>query len=209
VEEHKEEENFISYEALGNILCDFTVNEFDDSETPLLITPIMTTLFQQLERSIQRNRMYESLLQGPSIVGKSTTLLYIGHMAILKGYMVFPIQARDFVNQAEPMSSLIRKFLLNWIDAECETKLKEITPRIYRRHATLWDILDQNFEDEKVVVTTFRKIVEELQMCATKPMVFLIDQCNAFHANPQTIKLYSDCEDAEITPRQNPVGAMF
>jgi hypothetical protein len=130
-------------------------------------------------------------------------------MAILKGYMVFPIQARDFVNQAEPMSSLIRKFLLNWIDAECETKLKEITPRIYRRHATLWDILDQNFEDEKVVVTTFLKIVEELQMCATKPVVFLIDQCNAFHANPQTIKLYSDCEDAEITPRQNPVGAMF
>jgi flagellar biosynthesis GTPase FlhF len=117
VEEHEEEENFISYDAMENILRDFTVEEFDHGKTPILVTPIMTTLFQELEDSIHRNRKYKSLLQGPSGVGKTTTLLYIGHMARTKGYVVFPIQARDFVNQAEPMSDLIRQFLLDWIDA--------------------------------------------------------------------------------------------
>jgi Mitochondrial ribosomal death-associated protein 3 len=206
-EQHQE--NFISFEAMKNILCDFTVEEFDHRETPLLVTPHMTTLFHKVEESVQRNRKYKSLLQGPSGVGKTTTLLYIGHMARAKGYVVFPIQARDFVNETQPLSGLISDFLLNWIDAEGETKLKEIKPRIYQQHETLWDLLNHNHQDEKVVMDTFYQLVRELKLCATKPVVFLVDQCNSFHTNPQSIKLYSDSEIKEVTPKENPVGAMF
>jgi hypothetical protein len=59
VEETKEREDFISYMGMENILRDFTVKEFDHGKTPLLVTPIMTTLFGELEDSIQRKRMYE------------------------------------------------------------------------------------------------------------------------------------------------------
>ncbi len=44
-EEHKEDENVVSYDAMGNILCDFTAEEFEQVKMPLLVTPIMTTLF--------------------------------------------------------------------------------------------------------------------------------------------------------------------
>jgi hypothetical protein len=54
-EEHKEDENVVWYDAMGNILCDFTAEEFDHVKMPLLVTPIMTTLFQKLECSIQRS----------------------------------------------------------------------------------------------------------------------------------------------------------
>jgi hypothetical protein len=33
---------------------------------------------------------------------------------------------------------------------------------------------------------------EGIELYESTPVVSLIDQCNAFHANPQTIKLYSD-----------------
>jgi hypothetical protein len=35
------------------------------------------------------------------------------------------------------------------------------------------------------------------------------DQCNAFHANPPTIKLYSDSVKVLVTSGENSVGAMF
>jgi hypothetical protein len=37
------------YDTMGNILCEFSVEKFHHSEAPLLITPIMTTLFQKLQ----------------------------------------------------------------------------------------------------------------------------------------------------------------
>ena len=104
--------------------------------------------------------------------------------------MVFPIQACFFVNQAEPISSLIRRFLLKWRNAEGETNLNEITNCIYWQYETLWDLLNQHFQDEKVVVDTFCEHVEELQVCKIKPVIFLIDQCNVFNSNSQTIKFY-------------------
>ena len=210
VEETKERENFISYEGMENILCDFTVEEFAHVETSLLVTPIMTTLFQKLEGSIQRNQKYKSLLQGPSGVGKTTTLLYIGHMARLKGYVVFPIQARDFVNHAKSMSMLIKEFLKRWIRVVGENIMKEIFGD--DDFALIKKIVSTRFlkhEEEKQIIEIFQVLVSELQSYEAKPVVFLIDQCNAFHANPQRIKLYSDTEDVEISPRQNPVGAMF
>jgi flagellar biosynthesis GTPase FlhF len=125
VEEHKEGENFISYEQMGNILCDFTVKEFMRAKTSLLITQKMRTLYEELHAAIEHEEGHTSLLQGPSGVGKTTTLLYIGHMARAKGYLVFPIQARDFVHQAESMSVLIQKFLRKWFRAVGQDIVKE------------------------------------------------------------------------------------
>jgi hypothetical protein len=174
-----------------------------------MITQTMETHWEELRASIEHEEGHTSLLQGPSGVGKTTTMLYIGHMARTKGYVVFPIQARDFVNQSEPMTMLIRQFLFNWRAVEGETKLKQIIPCIHVQYATLWDLLNQNFGNDKLVVDTFRQVVEELRLCTTKPVVFLIDQCNVLYENPQTMKLYSDAQDIEIPPRRNPVGARF
>ena len=111
--------SIISFEKMNNILCDFSINEFMHAKTPLFITKKMTTLYEKLHK-------HKRLLQGPSGVGKTTTLLYIGHMARAKGYVVFPIQACDFVNQAEPMSNLIQQYLRRWFLAGGEDIAKDI-----------------------------------------------------------------------------------
>jgi hypothetical protein len=170
----------------------------------------MTTLFGELEDSIQRNQKYKSLLQGPCGIGKTTTLLYLGHMARAKGYVVFPIQARYFVNQARSMSSLLQGYLTKWIDATGENIVKEIFgDDFFGRIKRLVSTIHLKHEEEKQIIQLFQVIVKELKMCKTKPVVFLIDQYNDFHANPQTIKLYSDGKHMQVTSRENPVGAMF
>ena len=209
VEERKEAASFIAYNAMGNILCDFSVKEFMRAKTSLMITQTMETHWEELRASIEHEEVHTSLLQGPSGIGKTTTMLFIGHMARTNGYVVFPIQARDFVNQPDPMTMLIRQFLCNWRDAEGETKLKQIIPCLYVQYATLWDLLNQNFGNDKLVVDTFRQVVEELRLCTTKPVVFLIDQCNVFYENPQTIKLYANRKKKVVSPDENPVGARF
>lgn len=208
IEEEKEGQDVIAYAALRNILCDFKVQEFDETETDILVTHTMTTLFQKLERAIQRNRMCKRLLQGPSGVGKSSTLIYIGHMARMKGYVVFPVQASEFVNQGSPMYVVIRKFLLTWIEAVGKETLKSIPARLYPTYASLYEIANQS-GDERAIVNAFAQVVDELLMCITKPVVFLVDQCNAFHEDNQMLQMYAHSDLEVVGPMRNPVGKLF
>jgi len=205
VEEYKEGA-VISFEVMENILSDFSVKEFMCVKTSILVTRKMVTLYEELHAAIKRKRGHKRLLQGPSGVGKTTTLLYIGHLARSMGYLVFPVQARDFVDQAIPMSMLITEFLSSWIDAVGEDIVKDI---VGEDNFGLIEKDDLNHDEEKQIIRIFQLLVSELQDYETKPVVFLVDQCNAFHENPQKIKLYSKSEHMEITPDQNPVGAMF
>ena len=194
-EEDQEGQHVISYDAVGNVLSDFQVPEFVYHGSPLLVTPTMTALFQRLEDTIQRDQGSTSttLLLGPSGVGKTTTLLYIGHMARKKGYLVFPVQARDFVNQARPMGDVIRLFLFTWIEAVGKDILKAIPARLRPSYKSLYEIAKPT-GDERDIINSFILLVQELQVCVAKPVVFLISHFNAFH---------QDC------PKGNPVGTMF
>jgi hypothetical protein len=107
-------------------------------------------------------------------------------MAREKGYVLFPIQARDFVNQSEPMSDLIRQVLLDWIDSVGENLLKSIPARV-SNFGSLYNIAKQSGEEK--VVKVLAQLVQELTKCTTKPIVVLIDQCYVFHSNPLTIKI--------------------
>ena len=91
-EEHTTRENeVISFDELNNILSDFRVMEFTHARTSLLVTATMRTLHNELNLAILRQQNYVTLLEGPSGVGKTTTLLYIGHVAREKGYVVFHV----------------------------------------------------------------------------------------------------------------------
>jgi hypothetical protein len=169
----------------------------------------MRALFQQLDTAIHNQEGLSIVLPGPFGVGKSTTLLYIGHVARAKGYVVFPMQASYFVNQARPMRSLIQQFWRTWIDAVGENIMKDIFPDNFESiNKILWTASLEP-DEEQWIVQTFTALVRKLQMYKTKPVVFLIDQCNEFHTNPQCIKMYSDSEWKEATPEENPVGRLF
>jgi hypothetical protein len=106
-------------------------------------------------------------------------------MARTKGYLVFPIQARDFVNQAKSMSNLIQTYLRSWFHAIGEDIVKEIFGD--DDFANIKKIVSTKFlkpDEEKQIIQIFQVIVKELQSYEAKAVVFLIDQSNAFHANP-------------------------
>jgi hypothetical protein len=195
----------IPHDQMWKILQDFDVDELTHNHTSLLVTPFMMTLADHLESSINHGKHYECLLQGPFGVGKTTTLLYLGHIARKKGYIVFPIQARNFVNQAMPMSSLIIHFLVDWIHVVGHDVLREILGEKDFKY-----ILENIHEskDEKTINRVFAGIVHTLKASA-RPVVFLVDQCNVFNTNPQSIRLSCDGEMKEIPPTQNPVGCHF
>jgi hypothetical protein len=127
VDENKEEAgNAISYEQRKNILCDFSVKEFMRTKISLLITQKMITLYDELHDAIEHEVGPTSLLHGPCGIGKTTTLFFICHLARTKGYVVFQIQARDFVNQAQSMSSLLQEYLTSWIAVTGESIVKKL-----------------------------------------------------------------------------------
>ena len=211
-EEEKENggETVLSYEALGNILGDFCVKDFMATKKSLWITPEMKALDQELEMAIHYQQGDTRLLQGPTGIGKTTTLLYLGHVARTKGYLVFPLQARNFVNQTAPMSCLIHQFLLSWIDAVGEDQLRQVPTRMYPNSGTLYDIANPSYTlDDITMVRNFARLVWELSMCTMKPVVFLIDQCNAFQESPQMIQMYRTSASKQVTPSENPMGALF
>ena len=94
---------------MENILCDYADDEFIETKSSLLITPKMKTLYEELDTAIKYKIGYKILLQGAYGAGKTTTLLYIGHVARSEVYVVFPIQALDFVDQPVPITVLIQR----------------------------------------------------------------------------------------------------
>jgi hypothetical protein len=85
--------------------------------------------------------------------------------------------------------------------------LKSIPAYFHPNYGSLNEIVNQS-GDEKVVIA-LAQLVQEPRKCTAKPVAFLIDQCNSFHANPETIKLYSDSVKVQVASDENPVGAMF
>jgi len=205
VEEYKEGAA-IPHEMMKNILRDFKAWEFMRANTSLLVTQTMVTLYEELHAAIEHEGGLKCLLQGPSGVGKTTTLLYIGHLARSMGYLVFPVQALEFVNQVIPMSMLIKNFLSSWIDAVGKDNVKEFLGENDFGLINKMTRFLKHDEEEQIIQIS---LVSDLQGYKTKPVVFLVDQCNAFHENPQKIVLYSDSKKTEISFDENPVGAMF
>ncbi len=209
LEEHATKENeIISFEQMNNILFDFRAKEFKRARTSLLITEKKKSLSNELSLAIQDKQDLTILLQGPSGVDKTSTLLYIGNLSRKKGYVVFPLQAYDFVDQDAPLCLLVQDLLKTWIAAVGTDSVRSVMGEDF--FATVQDNLSRNdIEAEKDIFKIFKKIVMKLRMCENKIVIFLVDQCNALHTKSQKITFDSNSSSTNVAPKENPVAAMF
>jgi hypothetical protein len=109
------QDGILPFDDTKAIRVDFNVLEYIRSEADVLITPTMKQIYQKLQRD---DSPFTVLLQGASGVGKTMTLLFIGHMARKSGCIVFPIQGKDFVNQERLLSEIVKKVLVK-MDQRC------------------------------------------------------------------------------------------
>ena len=107
------QDDILPYDDTKAIRVDFNVLEYIRSEADLLITPTMKRIYRKLQRD---DSPFTVLLHGASGVGKTMTLLFVGHMARKSGCIVFPIQGKDFVNQERPLSEIVGDFFSNCAD---------------------------------------------------------------------------------------------
>jgi hypothetical protein len=173
----------------------------------VLITPTMKQIYQKLQRD---DSPFTVLLQGASGVGKTMTLLVVGHMARKSGCIVFPIQGKYFVNQERPLSEIVKKFLSKWISAVGEELLAKL-PCKFRNFSNLLEFVKKGLEsDENDLIGCFEHLVQELTDVVDVPVVFLIDQCNAF-CTTHTVKILPKDERKIVVPGsgENPIASLF
>jgi hypothetical protein len=129
-------------------------------------------------------------------------------MARNSGCLVFPLQARDFVDQEIPLSEIVLNFLSAWMDAVGEEFLKQLPCKWAK--FSLYDLLKDGIDSLQKVLQCFASLVQELKNLKVVPVVFLIDQCNAFYTR-HYFRLYSDDEIKVAEPgyQCNPIGYQF
>lgn len=201
------QDGVLPYDDINAILVDFNVDEYVESENDLLITHIMKQIYEKLQKD---KCPFKELLHGASGVGKTITLLFIGHMARKSGCIVFPIQASGFVNQEIPLSRIVDNFLSYWSRAVGDHLLGEIRCQKNKLFSNLLDLVNHGLSDETNSIPCFLNLVHELQHVEHVPVVFLIDQCNAFYTK-HTVKIFSDDESKVVEPGSghNPIASLF
>ena len=175
----------ISYKKMQNILVDFEHKETLISKSSLQITEQMKSLYEELQEEASSPPFHfcTRLLQGPSGAGKSTALLFLGHMARESGCIVFPIEARQFANVNDHELKInIFLFMKKWKTATGDDMLRAHMC-ISKPTQTLLEFVNEGLNWQGTcqdAVDFFESVVFSLRSIDEIPVVFLIDQCNAF-----------------------------
>jgi hypothetical protein len=146
------EDDILHFDDTRDIRVDFNVLEYIASKNDLLITHTMKKIYRELQKN---DSPFTVLLHGASGVGKTMTLMFVGHMARKSGCLVFPIQAKKFVNQERPLSCVVRSFLLFWSNAVGEKLLKKLRCT-WTSFANLFDLIKDGLSDMKKTIECFQ-----------------------------------------------------
>lgn len=196
----------IPFSDMAAICQDFSVDEYIFSQADILVTDKMKEIYNFLKNDPPA---FKLLLHGASGVGKTMTLLFMGHMARKNGCIVFPIQCKDFVNQNIPLCDIVWNFLDIWSRALGKEFLSKFPCR-KAKFPNLFDLVSDGLSNTKNIFTCFSSLVHELKNLITVPVVFLIDQCNAFFAK-HTVQIFADELPQTVEPGKsgNPIGNLF
>ncbi len=153
------QDSILPFDDTNDICVDFDVPEYIRSKTDVLITHTMKTIYQELQTSTRR---FKLVLHGASGVGKTMTLLFVGHMARKSGCLVFPNQAGSFVDQARPLSEIVGRFLRSWRNAVGDQLLSQLPCQI-SSFRNLLELLKNALSPQSNVISCFLMLVDELQ----------------------------------------------
>lgn len=139
------------------------------------------------------------ILKGPIGVGKTTSLLIIGQIAKEMNILVFPIDARLFTNR-EDIETTTCQFIKKWSEKN-EAILNHLNSKQNHYEFKFDKLTKEN------AVKTLREIIDHLKLQSIIPVLFIVDECNAFH-HPH--RFWQNNEIKEITdPVMNPIGRFF
>jgi hypothetical protein len=143
----------------------------------LFITQSMRQLYSELAKT-DSNLGWTRVLKGASGAGKSTTLLFIGHMAILSGCIVFSLQGHAMLRPV--VREWTQVILYNWVEAIGKDVLSAIKCPL-AQSMSLYDLVSIGAKDSGQSIYTMRQLLLNLCVIEVVPVVILIDECNAFH----------------------------
>ncbi len=108
-----------------------------------------------------------------------------------------------------PLSEIVGRFLRSWRNAVGDQLLSRLPCQI-SIIPNLLELLKNALSPQSNVISCFLMLVDELQSLSTVPVVFLIDQCNAFYTK-HTVQLFSDDERKVVEPGSghNPIASLF
>lgn len=179
------DETIVKIEDMKGILSQFPVSEFRSSHRrPLLITDVMRDVYT----SVTVNETSTHCLQGASGVGKTMTLLFIGHMAQKCGCLVFSIRGHEMlfgttgqeVNPKDVQLS-VSQILTRWMNTMGVSYLSEFECPC-QKQMTILQLVKLGAEDPSKSISTLKSLIWNLAGITRVPVVILIDQCNAFYA---------------------------
>jgi hypothetical protein len=160
----------------STMLRDFEVKEIVANECSLVVSDDMKSIYRRLSRDILP---FTNVLVGPSGVGKTSTLLAIGHMARKSKCLVFAFQARNLTTSYS-VARWVDSFLTRWkaAVAASEIDLAKINVGPFGDESLLALVDACVICDDDVKISRFLDLVTAVKEIRSVPVVFLIDQFN-------------------------------
>ncbi len=123
------------------------------------------------------------VLSGASGVGKSTTLLFIGHMARKSNCMVLPIQGRCMREVGSP-NVIAYRVLRHWMKGNRE--LLQKLQGMDSSAKSILELVDRSERQCSESATILNEVITLFREMDLVPVIFLIDQCNALQCIPSS-----------------------
>ena len=154
-----------------------------------------------MQKIKNKHKPTRQVLKGPSGVGKTTSLLIIGQIAKEMNILVFPINARSFTNDKQDIETTAYEFIEKWSD-ENKAFLDHLNSKLNKN---VFDF--KRSLTKQNAVDTLCQIIKQLLHQSIIPVLFIVDECNAFH-HPHRIRQNDELK--HITdPQMNPIGRFF
>jgi hypothetical protein len=178
----KATETEIEFDAMRKIFSQFRQRELNTIEhRSVFITDSMRMLYAELARD---EIGWTRNLKGASGAGKSTHLLFIGHMAVSNGCLVFSLQGHEMLRFEDKTLNCANVFtqaiLHRWIPAVGKDVLSAIKCPL-DDSKSLYDLVSIGAKDSSKSVSTLFSLISNMCRITVVPVVMLIDQCNVFH----------------------------
>ena len=180
------DDQFSFDELASTMLIDFDVKELVDNESPLVVTELMKGIYKRVSRDLLP---FTKVLTGPSGIGKTSTLVVIGHLVRKSGGLVFPLQARDLMT-CHSVPRWVDSFLKRWKRASGNAIL-ESTIIKETQNLSLLALVNSCIQDnDQVKIQSFLDLATSLKDLTSVPVLFLIDQFNVLDvkSNPESLE---------------------
>lgn len=201
--------SFLQVDPELTILCTFDHACVIKMDEFLLVRRTARDLIDQLVEQVNQTHRCNLLrvFKGASGVGKTCSLLLLAHVVKQLNMLVFYMNGRQWVGSGH-VETKAQQFL---------KEFRRLNAAIIQPNSKIANLIKK--VDDKTAVDTFRRVVDLLREQREWPIVFLIDECNAFSHEYQLWQngLWSHFNSKKAYERENepcynhacPIGEIF